>query len=82
MNAIRRFGKTLLFGSVSAALLVGSLSLTAPRVDAKPPIPGPLCGPTFQWSCTKIGGPSILFIGTICDKIRFERKTGTTCVPL
>lgn len=42
----------------------------------------PLCGPSLQWSCSKVGGPAVQFNGTFCDKWFFERKTGLTCVPL
>ena len=75
------FSKTLVLGFATAALVLGAFTLTSPAVSAQGP-GGPQCGPTQQWSCSKIGGPSQLFIGTVCAKNRFEKKTGTTCVPL
>lgn len=80
MNVIRRIGKSLVVGSALGALVLGALALTAPRADAKPPI-GPLCGPSYLWECTGPGGPTVLFPGTVCDKIVFERRTGLTCKP-
>ncbi len=73
--------KTFVLGFATAALVLGAITLTSPAVSAQGP-GGPLCGPTLQWSCSKIGGPSQLFVGTVCAKKRFEKKTGTSCVPL
>ena len=79
-KALRTFATTLFGGVACAALVTGALALTSAPAQALRPI-GPLCGPTYQWSCSGPGGPDVLFVGTICDKIRFESKTGLTCVP-
>ena len=45
-------------------------------------VPGPLCGPTILWSCVVPGCPDcpvVLFGGTVCEKIAFEKKTGRVC---
>ncbi len=80
MKLIRRLGKVSLIGSTFGALALGVMTLFAPRAEALPPI-GPLCGPSILWICSGPGGPDILFGGTICEKIKFEKKTGLTCVP-
>lgn len=72
--------KSFVFAGAFGALLLGAMTLTAPRAEARPPIQ-PLCGPTLLWSCTGVGGPDVLFPGTVCDKITFEKQTGLTCVP-
>lgn len=64
--------------TASIAALAGAFFIAQPA-KARGPIGGPLCGPTYQWSCSKVGGPSRLFIGTVCDKNAFEAKTGLTC---
>ena len=79
MDALRKFGQALVVGAASCALVFGALTATGSQSEAMPI--GPLCGPTLQWSCSGIGGPDILYVGTVCDKIRFEKKTGLTCVP-
>ncbi|MEM7306121.1 MAG: hypothetical protein AAF682_05590 [Planctomycetota bacterium] len=80
MNVTRNFARAVLAGSAFGALVLGTLTLQAPRASALPPI-GPLCGPTFLWVCSGPGGPDVLFSGTICEKAKFEKKTGKTCVP-
>lgn len=66
----------------SVALAAGAAVLFTPSpAHAAGPIGGPLCGPTYQWSCSGPGGPKVLFIGTVCDRAAFERRTGYTCVP-
>ena len=82
MKTIQRLRNVLTATGLSAALALGVMSLLAPDADAKPRPPGPLCGPSFQWSCTGVGGPSVLFLGTVCDKDKFEKKTGKTCVKI
>jgi len=57
------------------------MTLTAPSTAAAPGGPPLLCGPTYLWVCSGPGGPVVLFPGTICDKILFERQSGLTCVP-
>ena len=70
----------VLFGSaMTGALVLGAMTLSAPNAEARGPIVLQ-CGPTSQWSCTGVGGPSYLFVGTVCLKNRYERKTGRTCV--
>ena len=84
MKTLGRLAKTLLAGSLSAVLVMGAMTLSAPRADANAVLIHPLllCGPTILWKCSGIGGPDVLFAGTICKKTRFEHKTGLTCVPL
>ena len=79
MKTIRLVGKALFVSASSAALVVGAMTLSAPRAEALPP--GLLCGPTYLWACSGPGGPDVLFPGTICEKIEFERQSGLTCVP-
>ena len=81
MITLRRLGKALLVSLLSAVLVMGTMTLSAPRAEAVHPIPIFLCGPTILWACSGIGGPDVLFAGTICDKVRFERISGKTCVP-
>jgi len=73
--------KIVLGGLVLTAVVIGVTALLPTEAEARP-IGGPLCGPTYQWSCSGPGGPDILFVGTVCDKIKFERKTGLTCTPI
>lgn len=79
MNALRKLGSALLPASALAALVLGGIALTASPAEAGRPI-GPLCGPTYLWLCSGPGG-EVLFAGTVCDKARFEKQTGMTCVP-
>lgn len=79
MNRMRKIGKGLLLSSAFGVLLCGALTLSAPRAEALRP--GLLCGPTYLWICSGPGGPDVLFAGTICERIVFERQTGLTCVP-
>jgi hypothetical protein len=82
MSIIRRLGKAAFVSSAFAVLVFGATSLFAPRAEAIPPHPIFLCGPTYLWVCTGPGGvPEILFPGTLCERARFERRTGLTCVP-
>ena len=46
---------------------------------------GPQCGPTYQWSCVVPGCPSCpeyYFVGTVCEKDRFEKQNGLVCTPI
>ena len=79
MSALRKIGSAFLPLSAIAALVMGGIALTASPAEAA--IIGPECGPTYLWLCTKPNGRQVLFGGTICEKIRFEKKTGSTCVP-
>lgn len=81
MKRISRSNKVMFATATLIAAAFCAIAFTQPA-KARPPIPGPLCGPTLQWSCSGPGGPDVLFIGTKCDKFQFERKTGLTCVPL
>ena len=76
-----RITRVLLAGTVLAATAFGGVSLASSRSTLGFIPITPLCGPSFLWSCSKIGGPEFLFGGTVCEKIIFERRTGTTCVP-
>lgn len=78
MKALRRMASTLVAGSTLAAFLLGGLALTSAPAQAGPVL---LCGPTILWICSGPGGPDVLFGGTICEKARYEKKTGRTCVP-
>jgi len=78
MKKLRRLSRVLLASALSMALVFGAATVVAPPAQAIGHIPI-LCGPSFQWSCSKIGGPSLLFLGTICDKNRFERRSGYIC---
>jgi len=80
MSFVRRFKKHALVCATFGALVLGATSLFAPRAEALPGHPVLLCGPTFQWSCSGAGGPEILFIGTLCEARRFQRRTGLSCV--
>lgn len=75
----KRVGKALLGAAATAPLLLGAITLSAPPAQAGPVIL--LCGPTYLWVCSGIGGPEILFPGTLCEKRIFERKTGFHCKP-
>lgn len=81
MSVARRIAKSALVGSLSVILVLGAMNLTAPSAKAFPFPPVPLCGPSILWVCTGPGGPAVLFGGTICEKAKFEKKTGLTCVP-
>ncbi len=80
---LQRLGRLLFAGALSGALLVGTMTLATPpaqaAVGAHPIL---LCGPSFQWSCSGVGGPSYPFFAPICMKHRFGRRTGLTCTPL
>lgn len=81
MKTTSTLGKTLLIGFASTVLLFGTVSMASSDSPRRPE--GPLCGPSLQWSCSKSPmGPAQLFNGTQCEAARFEKKTGTTCVPL
>ena len=76
-----RVVKAALASCVVLAIAIGVGALISSKVEARPGVVL-LCGPTYQWSCSGPGGPDVLFIGTVCDKFRFERKTGLTCTPI
>lgn len=78
MNVFRNLGKTLVLTCGVVALVAGTIAVTTPRANAMPTL---LCGPTFIWRCTAIGGPDVQFIGTVCEKAAFEQATGLTCKP-
>lgn len=81
MMNLKRVGKSFVICSACAAFILSAVALTSSPADARPPI-GPLCGPDILWICSfPDGSDSVLFGGTICDKFRFEHKTGLTCVP-
>jgi hypothetical protein len=79
MKTFRNFARALLVTSAFGAAVFGGINLTAPRAEAVAPIL--LCGPTILWSCSGPGGPDILFAGTVCERLIFERRNGVTCVP-
>ena len=80
MKTTRRIGKGLLGGSLCAAIVLGVMTLTAPRAEAGG-LFRLLCGPSILWFCSGPGGPDVLFGGTVCEKLQFEQQTGLTCVP-
>jgi len=73
-------GAILVAVLVMASFALGTMALFSSPAEARPP--RLLCGPTYMWSCSAVGGPDYLFIGTVCEKNRYERKTGRTCVPI
>lgn len=79
MKLVRRLGAKALAASALAALVLGGMTLTATPARAAMPIL--LCGPSFLWECTASDGSTVLFAGTLCDKARFERRSGSVCVP-
>lgn len=71
--------KTMLVGIASTAFALGAFSLIPQTSGDK----GDPCGPTIRWSCSKSPmGPATLFVGNACEAERYERKTGSLCVPL
>ncbi len=80
MITLKTVTKTLAAGALSAAFVMGAMSISAPTAEAG--IPQILCGPTLQWSCVGRGGPSYLFIGTVCEKDAYEKAKRRTCKPL
>lgn len=78
MKTLRRIGKASFVTAALVATIVGASTVLAPRAEA---IPVLLCGPTYLWACSGPGGPDILFAGTVCERMRFEARTGYTCVP-
>jgi hypothetical protein len=79
MKVIQSIGRTLVVAIAFGSAVLGTLTISAPRAQALPP--RLLCGPTILWICTMPGGSEVLFGGTVCEKIAFERQTGSTCVP-
>ena len=79
MRLSRKIGNAFVASFACAALAIGTLTLSSPHAEARPPIL--LCGPTYLWVCSGPGGPDVLFAGTICEKVAFEKQTGLTCVP-
>lgn len=79
MKTARRFGRVAFVGAAFAAMVLGTSSLFAPRVEANPIVL--LCGATLQWECTSPDGSVVIFGGTLCEARRFERRTGSTCTP-
>jgi len=77
--ALQRIARVLFGSAMTGALALGAMTLSAPHAQAGKPI-APQCGPTSQWACTGVGGPTYLFVGTVCLKNRYELKTGRTCV--
>lgn len=78
MKSARRLARASLVAAAFAAVVLGASTLFAPRAEA---IPIFLCGPTLLWECSGPGGPDVLFAGTTCERARFERRSGLTCVP-
>ena len=76
----RSIAKFALTAVLCPAVALGVMSLATQQAEARPV--GPQCGPSYQWSCSKKGGPNFLFIGTICDKAAYEAATGRTCTAL
>ncbi len=82
MKRDSRARRVLFVGISSFVVMLGAalfLGLASDTAEAKRP-GGPMCGPTYMWSCTGPGGDTE-FAGTICDKFAYERATGSTCVP-
>ena len=82
---MRKLGTTSKWGMLAfggAAIVIGIAALAQSPAHAARP--APLCGPTRQWTCALPGCPDcyeVLFVGTICEKTQFEKKTGRVCSP-
>jgi hypothetical protein len=79
---MKRVAKLGMFSLASGTLALASVVLVRDTANARPP--GPECGPTRQWSCALPGCPDcyeVLFEGTVCEKVAFEKKTGRVCSP-
>lgn len=84
MRKLSPSGKIALASVAVIAAVLGTTALVQSASAKGRPGGGPplLCGPTFQWSCSGVGGPDRLFIGTVCEKDDFEQESGLTCVPI
>lgn len=74
----RRAGRACVATLAGVAMAIGATTLLSSRAEARPIF---LCGPTYLWVCSGPGGPDVLFAGTICEKVAYEKQTGQTCVP-
>ncbi len=65
----------------TALMLLGTMSVWADgRLLASNPTPD--CGPTRPWNCVEPNCPSCAltpFVGTVCEKVAFEKATGLIC---
>ncbi len=80
LSATSKWGMLVLLGVV---LATGFASMEQGRALALIP-PGPMCGPDILWICVVPGCPTcpdVLFGGTVCDRIEFEKETGRVCTP-
>ena len=78
IEMLSRWGMLAFLG---VALVAGLASLEQSQAFAVVP-PGPECGPTYLWICVVPGCPTcpdVLFEGTICEKVQYERQTGRVC---
>jgi hypothetical protein len=78
MKLVRRVASAAFAFSALGALVAGGLALASASAEAGQE---PLCGPTFQWTCSGPGGPDVLFEGTVCERDDFEKESGLACKP-
>src|SRR5262245_34673117 len=67
---------------LGAGAMVLGFTLSSDRIAAVQPEPE--CGPTRQWICTFppcLSCQPVKFEGTVCEKDRFEQRTGMVCTP-
>ncbi len=74
------FTKALSALAVLGVIAVGVAALTT-DATARPPRPGPLCGPTILFECTFRDGSTELVGLTRCEVDMFERRNRATCEP-
>lgn len=78
LSLVSRWAMLALLG---AALLAGFAAISQSQAVAANP-PQPDCGPTYLWICVIPGCPTcpdVLFEGTICEKVEYEKQTGRVC---
>lgn len=80
MKNTQHVGKSLLAGSICAAIALGAIGLMPQKAEARRP-GGPLCGPTILWLCTWADGSQHAAGLTICDLQKYLKVHGGSCVP-
>jgi len=64
---------------VGVVLAAGVIPFAQSQAGAASPQPD--CGPTREWICALPEG-DVLFEGTVCEKLEFEKNTGAVCSPV